>query len=319
MKAFRKYPLVPDPSEIILKGKESTFASTTFEFDDDGIIVTNYKHNNLGLQYNPVNIAQYAMANYNAYIETHNKHDFKTFFKHCKWLIEKFVDRGKWGVWYYNFDYKSPGCECLKPWVSSMAQGLGISALIRYHSLSDNQNALEIARKALAAYDIPISKGGVLRMDEKGLKWYEEYACLRMGTVLNGFIFALIGAKEWHDYTEDYDGLEKFNAGIDVLKQTIERFELKLPLMKWTRYDNKFKIHSGRNYHNIHVIQLKILFDMTDDQFFKIYYQRWKDWQETYSKSFLFRPYQILCRGYTKIISRLLEAMIIYFVFYPLI
>ena len=38
MKAFRKYPLLPDdPLKIILKSKESTFASATF--DDDGIIV----------------------------------------------------------------------------------------------------------------------------------------------------------------------------------------------------------------------------------------------------------------------------------------
>ena len=307
MKAFRKYPLVPDdPSEIILKSKESTFASTTF--DDDGIIVTNYRHNNLGHQYNPVDVAQYAMSNYNAYIETHNEQNCNIFYRHCKWLIKNFVDKGKWGVWYYNFDYKAPGVKCLKPWISAMMQGQGISTLTRYHSLTNDQNSMKIARKSLASYSIPITDGGVFRIDEKGLGWYEEYACPNAGTVLNGFIFALIGAKEWHDYTEDYDGLEKFNAGIDVLKQTIESFELKLPLMKWTRYDNKFLIHSGRNYHNLHVRQLKILFDMTDDQFFNIYYQRWKDWQETYSKSFLFRPYQILCRGYTKIISRLLEG-----------
>lgn len=159
MKAFRKYPLVPDdPSEIILKGKGSTFASAIF--DEDGIIVTNYRHNNLGHQYNPVNIAQYAMSNYNAYIETHNEQNCNIFYRYCAWLITNFVDKGKWGVWYYNFDYITPGFECLKPWVSSMAQGQGISALIRYHSLSDDQNALEIARKALAAYDIPVSKGG---------------------------------------------------------------------------------------------------------------------------------------------------------------
>ena len=296
MKGFKKYPFISDYSK-------KAYSQATF--DDDGIIVVDYKRNKLGVQYNPVTIAQYAMSNYNAYIETHSQQNLDEFSKHCNWLINNFVDKGEWGVWYYNFYHITPGFECLKPWVSSMAQGQGISALIRYHSLSDDQNALEIARKALAAYDIPVSKGGVLRVDEKGLKWYEEYACLRMGTVLNGFIFALIGAKEWHEYTGDYDGHKKFNAGIASLKQSIKNFELRLPLMKWTRYDNKFVVHSGRNYHDLHVRQLKTLYDLTSDQFFYIYYHKWKDWQETYSKSFLFRPYQILCRGYRIVMPKI--------------
>lgn len=303
MKAFRKYYLVTDDPKDLFKCENAAYAFSTF--DNDGIIVTNYKYNDLGPQYNPVSIIQYALANYNSYVETQNKENFDTFLKHCKWLMNNFVDKGKWGVWYYNFDFRTPGYNCLRPWVSAMAQGQGISALIRLDSLTTNQNSLEIAKKALATYSISMLEGGVLRQEENGLRWYEEFPCAKMGTVLNGFIFALIGAKEWHDYTGDIDGLEKFNVGIETLKQNIEKFELALPLMKWTRYDNKFIVHSGDSYHDLHIKQLKMLHELTGDPVLYNYYEKWKSWQETYGKSLLYKPYQILCKAYMTAISKL--------------
>lgn len=295
MEPFRKYPLaVDDPRRLI---RDNSFAATAF--DDDGIVLIRYKYNDIGLQYSPVKVAQYALSNYNMYLGTHHERYLSAFAKHAQWLVDAFVDKSQWGVWHFQFDFISQGSRCLKPWPSSMAQGLGISTLIRYHSLTEDVRALETARKALAAYDVTIADGGILRVDQRGLKWYEEFACPGSGTALNGFIFSLIGAKEWYDYTGDLDGLERFDSGIETLEQGMNDFELKLPLMRWTRHDNRFVIHSG-GYHDLHVTQLRVLWELrrgdTTDFLYE-YYRKWRSWRRTYGESCLFMLYQNYARG----------------------
>jgi len=280
-----------------------TFAVTGF--DDEGIAVTNYRYHDIGPQYTPAQVALNALSTYNAYQEALEERHLNAFRKHAKWLIATFVDKGEWGVWHYRFDFISPSGRCVKPWASSLAQGLGISTLVRYDSLFREAKALDIARKALAAYDVPIDRGGVLRVDDRGLKWYEEYACPGAGSVLNGFIFSLIGAKEWYDYTGDPRGQEKFDSGMETLKRSIEAFELRLPLMRWTRYDNHFVIHSDK-YHDLHVKQLQVLLELCagrDTEFLRRHYDKWKSWQQRYGRSRLFPMYRMLCRGVTVAVS----------------
>ncbi len=304
MEPPRKYPLVPDDPQQL--ARDDTFAATTF--DEEGIIIVHYRFKDIGPQYNPVIVALHALSNYNAYREKSHEQNLDSFSKHARWLMDTFADKGKWGVWYYQFDFVSPGARCLKPWTSSMIQGLGMSTLIRYHSFTRDPRALEIARKALAAYDVPVDEGGILRIDKRGSEWYEEYPCPGSGTALNGFITSLIGAKELSDYAGDPEGLEKFNSGLKTLRLGLREFELRLPFRRWTRYDNLFIIHSGRKYHDLHVRQMKVLLELCEEEgndFLREYYDRWSRWQRTYGKSRLYLPYQVLCRGYAIVVSRL--------------
>jgi hypothetical protein len=288
--------------------RDDAFASTAF--DANGIIQIRYRYRGLGLQYSPVRVAQYALSSYNVCQEAHGREYLEAFVRHARWLVTAFSERGEWGVWPFRYDFSSPGYRCRAPWVSAMAQGLGVSTLIRYHSLFGEGNVLEIARKALGAYDVPIAEGGVLRIDESGLRWYEEYACPGSGTPLNGFVFSLVGAKEWYDYTGDVKGQRIFRRGIDTLERRIGDFELALPFLRWTRYDNRFVIHAGRRYHDLHIRQLKVLeelYEGEDGAFLRKRHETWRAWEQTYGTSLLFAPYEILCRGYARLMKGLRE------------
>ncbi len=304
MEPFREYPLVPDDPQQIVTG--GTFAVGVL--DREGIIMTDYRHDDIGLQYSPVSVCQYALSHYNAYLRNTGTPHLEAFQNQSRWLMDTFVDRGAWGVWHFKFDFLTPGSRCRKPWPSSMAQGLGISTLIRYHALTEDPEARDVARKALAAYDIPIRDGGILRVDSRDLTWYEEYPCPGSGTALNGFLFSLIGAREWYNHTGDPAGREKWRTGLRTLRDALGDFELRLPHMRWTRYDNRFIVHSGRRYHDLHLRQLAALRELAEEDavgFLRAYHRRWREWQRIYGKSVLFPVYRKLGRQYAAIASKI--------------
>lgn len=260
------------------------------------------------LRHNPLTISLYALASYNAHQETRDPQHLEGFSLHAQWLLRSFTSRGDWGVWSYDFDFASPIGRCRKPWASSMAQGAGISALIRYHALTEEARALRVAREALGAYRVPIAEGGVLRVDAEDRVWFEEYACPGTATALNGFMTALVGAKELALYANDEAAEEVFALGLRTLESRLDDFELRLPFMRWTRYDDRDLVHAGREYHSLHIRQLRALADLTEGQHAELlreYNTRWGDWQERYGTSPLFRPYELLSRGWTLTRGRL--------------
>lgn len=196
-----------------------------------------------------------------------------------------------------NFDYSASGYRCKKPWISMMAQGQAISVLIRSCSLSN----LNIAEKALKLYLVPQIEGGGLRTDNNSFYWYEEYPGSRNASALNGFIFALVGAGEMWEYSGSKLAKEIFDKGINTLKNCLSDFELILPFFKWSRYDDKLMIHSGRKYHELHVKQLRLLYELSGESVFQKYYKKWLEWQRRYGRSIFYGPYEIFCRGFTKL------------------
>jgi hypothetical protein len=69
-----------------------------------------------------------------------------------------------------------------------------------------------------------------------------------------------------------------FNQGVKSLEDNIQRFELHLPFLKWTRYDdNKLFLATGY-YHWIHIGQLKWLYGVTEKEIFKEYAERWENY-----------------------------------------
>ncbi|MFQ5918818.1 MAG: D-glucuronyl C5-epimerase family protein [Thermoplasmata archaeon] len=302
--ALPKYPLTwDDPRRLI---RDDSFGQTVF--GEDGVVMFRYRAQGNVARHNPVTVAMYALANYNAHRDMGASRFLADFNLHVQWLLRSFTARGDWGAWYYEHDYTSPAGDCQAPWASSMAQGAGISALIRYHALTDESPALEVARRALGAYRVPIADGGVLYEDPDGLTWFEEYACPGGATTLNGFIIALLGAQELASHAGEEEGQELFETGLRTLETRLGDFELRLPFMRWSRYDNRDIVHAGRKYHGLHVRQLRVLADLVEGPegaFLRRYLARWSHWQEVYGTSPLFRPYEVLCRGWTKVRSGL--------------
>jgi hypothetical protein len=96
------------------------------------------------------------------------------------------------GAWTYGFAFTAAGLPMTPPWISAMAQGMGISVLVRAYDVTHRHRWLRVARRALRPLTLRVSDGGVTtRWD--GLRWYEEYPGARSQHVLNGFEFTLLG------------------------------------------------------------------------------------------------------------------------------
>jgi hypothetical protein len=154
-------------------------------------------------RYVPTTICQFAMANYNMYVKTQDDRYRDAMTRHTDWLLDNFVDLGRFGVWQYKHDYSGPGYDCRSPWVSCMAQGQGISALIRAYDLAPDEMKASVARKASRSFAVSVEDGGVSEIDLDGCVIYKEYACPRTPTVLNGLVFGLFGLKEASGYFGD--------------------------------------------------------------------------------------------------------------------
>ena len=165
-------------------------AKYTRPFDEDGIPLLDYR-GALGLQYNPIAIAQYGLAHYNRLDEVPSSED--TFLRTARYLRDSLRqnDRGRW-VWMHLFDWEYRD-RLRPPWYSGLAQGQGISLLVRAHHVTSEESFAESATKAYEALVAQVEDGGTVYLDDKGHPWIEEYIVDPPTHILNGFLWALWG------------------------------------------------------------------------------------------------------------------------------
>lgn len=83
-------------------------------FDPKGIPMVNYRKK-IGLQYNPVTVAQYSLAHLSLYMKTKDDKHKKIFLNGAEWFLMNVSDyKNDSLVWFYKFDLtecglKSPG------------------------------------------------------------------------------------------------------------------------------------------------------------------------------------------------------------------
>ncbi len=165
-------------------------------FDASGIPQLDY-HGRIGVQYNPIAIAQYGLGNYNLWRQHGDPARRGKFFRTADWLCEHLeANSSGLAVWahHFNWEYRD---TLQKPWYSGLAQGQGVSVLVRAHEKSGNSLYLDAAQRAFLSFQRPISEGGVAFTDESGDLWFEEYIVSPPTHILNGFMWALWGV---HDY-----------------------------------------------------------------------------------------------------------------------
>jgi len=218
--------------------------------DENGLPVRKYI--SAGVQYNPTRIASYALAHYNRYLETKNEEHKAVFMKAADWFMES-PD----GIWSYEFDWG----ELKAPWISAMAQGEGISVLVRAWHLSGDERYLERALMATEPFSREISAGGVLAYLDGRDPFLEEYPTSNPSHVLNGFLFAVIGLADIERIANRTLPAD-LGAGrwVDVLGRRLHEWDLGF----WSAYDLSLAGHRLRNpttvsYHRLHISQLRYL------------------------------------------------------------
>ena len=238
-------------------------------FDSEGVPLVNYGYP-IGVQYNPVTVSQYALANYHMYLATGNSSFRETFLAQANWLVKNASQKSNFSVWEYKFKWDTYGCT--SPWVSGMAQGQGVSVLTRAYFLTGNSTYLDIAQTAINSFEVEINAGGVRYTDSSGSVWYEEYADVGAPSskVLNGFIFALLGLYEYSFVTNSSQGYTLFSQGVQTLEVNVHRYDTG----SWSCYDLLYRFPVSSGYHQLHAEQLMTLYKLTGEQVFEEYSNR---------------------------------------------
>jgi heparosan-N-sulfate-glucuronate 5-epimerase len=254
-------------------------------YDASGIPLLDY-HGQIGAQYNPIAITQYGLGNYNLFRRSGDPIRRQKAFLAADWLCSH-LETNSHGlaVWNHHFDWEYR--DTLKaPWYSALAQGQGISLLVRAHketrvrNESDGFRYLDAAQRALASFYKPVEEGGVAFTDERADLWFEEYIVSPPTHILNGFIWAAWGIYDYALATNDASTHELFARAVQTLLHNLTRYDLGF----WSLYElagTRLPMVASAFYHQLHIVQLRVMHRLTGEGEFARVADRW----ESYARS----------------------------------
>lgn len=244
--------------------------------DQDGIPMLNY-HGKVGLHYNPIAIAQWGLGNFNIWLKDKNKVSYDKFILSADWLVSNiFQNDNGISVWMHHFDWEYR--DTLKsPWYSGLAQGQGLSVLVRAYKITSDKKYISIAKKVFHSFQCEVDIGGVTFTDNNDNKWIEEYIVDPPTHILNGFIWALWGVYDYYLVTKDKSSYKLYNDYVRTLKINLNSYDIGL----WSLYEHsgtRLKMISSSFYHKLHITQLNVMYNLTKEEIFQTYSKKWESY-----------------------------------------
>ncbi len=235
--------------------------------DDPNILVPKY-HVDTGEEiYFSIGIFQYGLAAYDLFLTT-DEEIYKTKLIACAdWAVENQQKDGSW----VTFAYDNP-----KAPYSSMAQGEGISMLIRAAIATNSTKYLDAIHKAKNFMLKPISDGGTTEYVDDDVLFYED---TNDPLILNGWIFSIWGLYDYCKYTDDCQSYELLQKTLESLKRKLSDFDINY----WSKYDAGKRVCSPF-YHKLHIAQLEVMYDLFGDSIYKEFAVRWAGYQKSFWK-----------------------------------
>lgn len=199
------------------------------------------------LHYNPSRIAGFALALWNVRDDWASNDGRRKFMACADWFASQ--DRAR-------FEYRFDGAGLKAPWLSCIAQGQGISVLVRAWLLTGLDAYLDQASLATTWLLRPVSEGGLLDYLPDGSWFFEEYPG-SYPHVLNGCLHALVGLDDLARVRPlDPDASEAVSQVKGALSANLAAWDIG----GWSTYD----FAPGRraanlntvNYHAVHIALL---------------------------------------------------------------
>ena len=242
--------------------------------DHSGITVLDYR-GEIGRQHNPIAIAQWGLGNFNLFQRDRNPLHRQKFLLAADWLVHE-LEPNSHGipVWNHHFDWEYR--STLKaPWYSALAQGQGISLLVRAHQHTRESRYLFAAERAFQSFQLPVEQGGITYTDQAGNIWFEEYLVSPPTHILNGFIWAAWGVHDFALATGSSSAASLFDRAAQTLLANLARYDLGF----WSLYELAglpLPMLASPFYHRLHIAQLRIMQRLTGQVEFQDYADRWQ-------------------------------------------
>jgi hypothetical protein len=249
--------------------------------DENGIILVDYA-GKLGVQYNPFFIGYYALACYEKFRKTGVPGYRDAFFRQADWFLKHAIYRDhNLAAWEYTF----PWLRCMSPpWISSLAQSIAVSVLLRAWLLTNRRQYFDLAAAAINVLFSEIEQGGVMYR-KNDLITFEEYPTYPPRTVLNGFVFSIWGAMEFLALTGFQNARHFVERSVDTLIKILPAYDLGF----WSRYQlvpqkEILPWIASPFYHNLHIAQLIVMDSLFHDTVFGEFAARWRSYEENWGR-----------------------------------
>ncbi len=229
----------------------------------------------------PIGVFQYGLGAYDLYLITKEKKYLDKFDLCVEWTMNNQDDNGGWKT----FEYETPD----RPY-SAMAQGEAISLLTRAYIQDNNEKYLNKIKKGIKYLTKSLEDGGVAcyRNDSIYLKEFVDRP-----VVLNGWIFSIFGIFDYLLlFPNDKEIRNFYNSTLKTLSNELPKFDLKY----WSKYDLDKRIASPF-YHNLHIAQLHVMYDLTGIDIFKVYEEKFGK----YNKNKFYKIKAFMVKAFQKI------------------
>lgn len=252
--------------------------SQQYSFDQEGIpiIPTYIDVAEKKMIYYPISIGQYGLAIWHTYQGNALTKDLDRFLKIAQWFYENRIEDDALGC-YWLTDVEKPAYHMFQPWKSAFSQARAINILLRAWQVTAKQEYKRVAECALFPFLHSVSDGGVTTPTDFG-PFYEEYPAEEATLVLNGMIFSLCGIYDFIRVDREHRVATKiFNEGVQTLTKVLTHYDMGF----WSKYSLcEAPYHpkidpSTIGYHYLHIVQLKLLYRLTNKEIFKTFSDRW--------------------------------------------
>ncbi len=251
--------------------------------------------------YHPVYIAQFALAHWNMYIINGNEEHREAFIAQAFWLLahqSHFTnDTGGWPLPLTSLmSYTNATSRSV---LSALAQGNGVSVLVRAHQLTGDGAFLQAARRAIRTFELDILDGGInTPIGDNGI-FFEEIAAYPASHSLRGHIFALFGLYDYTEITRDSKFEPLIQRSLTAFHILIDAFDTSY----WTYCDLLHKSLASRRGHSLHVLLLTALTEYTHCNHCAALAKRWA----TYQQHFMHRLRYLLSSSLKSYVNKILN------------
>lgn len=247
----------------------------------------------VGQHYNPIAIAQYGLACYNAHLRGGSDEAHTRFMRQADWMVANLEENAHGvRVWnhHFNWEYRK---GLVAPWYSGLAQGQGLSLLVRAAVDTGDSKYQDAARAAFESFRRDVEHGGVLYTDGEGSTWIEEYLVDPPSHILNGFMWASWGLHDYALATGATEARDLFDRSADCIERNLARYDAGF----WSLYEQsptRIKMLASPFYHRLHIVQLRVMHRLTAREAFLRYADRWASFERARAKRALALGYKAL-------------------------
>ena len=257
-----QYPLNSKWEEYYWDMSEKAF-QCKLPRDENGI--TTYFGEDGNTYYSSIELAQYAMASYQAFLKTNDEYWLNESILHIDYFIS-LAESYKGADYTILNHYPISLYEIDHPWPTSLGFGVAVSLMVRLHKLTNSQTYLDNARKLIKNFYLNVENGGILREvdvnKKEKLLLLEEYPTNNLSGVLNGHIFGLWGLYDLGTIDEEVNNY--FRELSINLTRNLSIWDGGF----WSLYDARHldgetMNYASVHYHMLHVRMILILYRIT--------------------------------------------------------